>query len=208
MSIPPHAARLVGAWAVQTTRPAPHVARVRRDRSRRITVARVLHPLHRPQPVVRLSAQRSPEPRSRCQACPTRLTRRTAYDRRAAVRPRAGRAGRSRRLQRRRHRPRGPPPRTAGEHHERRLGGVLPRGDHRAGPAARLDEARGLELLEGAGHRVGREAEVDGERPNRGSRSPGTSRPERISASTCARTCSKGASRAAGSTTMSSSVTR
>lgn len=51
MMIPPHAARLVGAWAEQTTRPAPHVARVRRDRSRRITVARVLHPLHRPQPV-------------------------------------------------------------------------------------------------------------------------------------------------------------
>ena len=31
-----------------------------------------------------------------------------------------------------------------------------------------------------------------------GSRSPGTSRPERMSASTCARTCSKGASRAGG----------
>lgn len=50
MMIPPHAARLAGSWSEQTTRRAPDVAQVRRDRARRITVARVLHPLHRPQP--------------------------------------------------------------------------------------------------------------------------------------------------------------
>lgn len=49
MMIPPHAARLAGAWAEQTARPAPRVAQVRRDRARRITVARLLHPLHPPQ---------------------------------------------------------------------------------------------------------------------------------------------------------------
>ncbi|WP_256794440.1 hypothetical protein [Terrabacter sp. Ter38] len=53
MGIPPHAARLAGAWAVQTTRPAPGpapagVGQSRRDRSRRITTARLLHPLRRP----------------------------------------------------------------------------------------------------------------------------------------------------------------
>jgi hypothetical protein len=50
MMIPPHAARLAGAWAEQTTRRAPDVAQVRRDRARRISVARVFHPVHRPQP--------------------------------------------------------------------------------------------------------------------------------------------------------------
>ena len=55
MMIPPHAARLAGSWAEQTTRRAPDVAQVRRDRARRITVARVLHPLHRSQPAAGLA---------------------------------------------------------------------------------------------------------------------------------------------------------
>ncbi|CAN7555698.1 hypothetical protein LJR027_003800 [Terrabacter sp. LjRoot27] len=62
MGIPPHAARLAGAWAVQTTRPAtapaPAVARTgRRDRSRRIDTSRLLHPLRRPIPLSRNDAQ-------------------------------------------------------------------------------------------------------------------------------------------------------
>jgi hypothetical protein len=52
MGIPPHAARMAGAWAVQTTRPAatpaPTLRPNRRDRSHRITGARLLHPLRRP----------------------------------------------------------------------------------------------------------------------------------------------------------------
>ena len=53
MGIPPHAARMAGAWAVQTSRPAPVPAPasarpVPRNRSHRITAARLLHPLRRP----------------------------------------------------------------------------------------------------------------------------------------------------------------
>ena len=62
MMIPPHAARLAGSWAEQTTRRAPDVAQVRRDRARRITVARVLTPCTglNPRP-----ARRASEPRTR-----------------------------------------------------------------------------------------------------------------------------------------------
>jgi len=50
MGIPPQAARMAGAWAVQTSRPAPVPAPrsarpVPRDRSHRITAGRLLHPL-------------------------------------------------------------------------------------------------------------------------------------------------------------------
>jgi len=51
MGIPPHAARMAGAWAVQTSRPASAPAPTRpapRDRSHRITAGRLLHPLRRP----------------------------------------------------------------------------------------------------------------------------------------------------------------
>lgn len=62
MTIPPHAARLAGAWAAKTSRPTatvdagqPH--RSRRNRTRRITVVRLLHPLHRPVALLRKDAQ-------------------------------------------------------------------------------------------------------------------------------------------------------
>ena len=67
MTIPPHAARIAGAWAVKSTAiPQPDAAtrsvadaavgaqslgtpvrQPRRDRSHRITVSRILHPLQR-----------------------------------------------------------------------------------------------------------------------------------------------------------------
>lgn len=62
MNIPPHAARLAGAWAASSTRPAPESVaapprRRPRDRSSRTAVARVLHPLSRPVLLSRNDAQ-------------------------------------------------------------------------------------------------------------------------------------------------------
>jgi hypothetical protein len=62
MTIPPHAARLAGAWAVRSTRPAPEpvaapARRPARDRSPRPAVARILHPLGRPVPLSRNESQ-------------------------------------------------------------------------------------------------------------------------------------------------------
>lgn len=62
MMIPPHAARLAGAWAVKNARPTPEPVTAparwgRRDRSPRMTVARILHPLSRPAPLSRNDSQ-------------------------------------------------------------------------------------------------------------------------------------------------------
>lgn len=62
MGLPPHAAHLAGAWATRTAQPTPQQVttrsrRSRRDRSPRLTVARLLRPLHRPVETVRNDAQ-------------------------------------------------------------------------------------------------------------------------------------------------------
>jgi hypothetical protein len=62
MGIPPQAARLAGLWAVQTTAPRPQPHPTRRDRSRRIDVARLLQPLHGPVPPHQSSLPAQPAP--------------------------------------------------------------------------------------------------------------------------------------------------
>jgi len=62
MGIPPQAARIIGAWPEQTTQPTPRTRPSRRDRSRRLTVARILHPLHQPLPSTRSARADAPSP--------------------------------------------------------------------------------------------------------------------------------------------------
>jgi len=68
MGIPPQAARIIGAWPEQTTQPTqptqptPRIRQSRRDRSRRLTVARILHPLHQPVPSTRSARAEAPSP--------------------------------------------------------------------------------------------------------------------------------------------------
>ena len=65
MGIPPQAARIIGAWPEQTTQPTqptPRTRPSRRDGSRRLTVARILHPLHQPVPSTRSARAEAPSP--------------------------------------------------------------------------------------------------------------------------------------------------
>ena len=62
MGIPPHAARIAGAWPEQTRQPTPRTRRARRDRSHRITLARILHPLHQPVSSTRTPQVEGPSP--------------------------------------------------------------------------------------------------------------------------------------------------
>ena len=187
MGIPPHRARLAGAWAVQTDL-------ADEQSGAQSGPASDLPTRSRADPSIDTSARTRPRPGSLSRASCTRcsgtpdpahgIRRRPAVALGAADDLDRGRVGDTGRTGRR-HEP-------LGEHPERRLGGVLPRRDHRAGPTACLDEARGLELLEGGpprrprgrGRRRAPEPSAAGHRARAG--------PSGSSASTCARTCSKG----------------
>ena len=54
MGIPPQAARILAAWPDQNARPKPQTSR---ERTHGLTLARILHPLHRPIPSVRVESQ-------------------------------------------------------------------------------------------------------------------------------------------------------